>query len=1343
MYNWIEVLDRFDGILETFNTKYGLSKGPQSESFGVSVILEGSPGFTSTELDEQAVGPEGDRELVESILTFSRLLLDKCGNRALYNSTDRLNDLLNTTSLSLLEHTLRLTIFLAHRYSERNITPNQAHSSFYNFDSDRIVKLASPFSTIASPSSQRSESSAIRESRKKDKALKSEAERRSSTFTDPDDFRALVSDPTIEGNVLAKQGTSDGRDWQSWATVKLVWSSSSAVTGGASGGARKQDNGSGTPSTPTPIRRQSSALSRTSPSTSASGMDNQNDASNSTKMSDKAGLQVIEYTGEELLGTDITSILRNIPAAVPAASRYELLHKLRVAYGLMTSTQSRRLLLHVHLLSLAILAYVCDEQEFPHKIFPADANPTSRIQLVQQIVSLLQDFNKSADSETIHLQTLSMECLNVLAHQRLFAADIIAALAPSSNHGLMLLLTQRGLADLHSDGDVTDNEIGDDWRDAVFSLPLAFITHGMHSVRQSETVVHPSLISAYASAMGLMTGKAMRVQLRILHFMRSFFHHFKDGLQILSDNRVFEAACQLLEKISQSALDRLRDDQGIPKDFRTKITDYQIPYMHQLVIRSMIELVNAIVGFQGGHAERILRNLVDSPSLLNAFKLILSQIDGFGAHTWSEVVKAVVGFLHNEPTSYTVISEAGIVNILLGMVSDGYVQGSSERPSKVSATPSTRAFNVPPVADAIVNLSQAFGAICLTANGFETFRASNALEAFFQIFESPQHVKVIKDANTLAMLGSTFDELVRHHPPLKETVLSTVIIMVARVRNICRSRAWTIGAGPKLWINEEKTNPRVSGGAAALAVELVPQAENELITYKPLSLPNGQILELDGPALQLDESVAGTAKEIDTDELTVIDYARPAICFLMNFFENQSLCSAFMEAGASDLVLDFTTLPSLPPSEQTFAATNGIGHELPSVIHMMAETKPALILPAVVDRTLFACEEGLSDFINSNPVSGSCYFDPFIRRNQDQQEMQIDTGATDAVIAQGTKLVKGMTTVLLLVQVLSEIFNLPIYSTRASHNLLFMQVNIADLVSKLIHVLGALNAVCYREEIALQSTIPDTWLLPTRPENFSTGDEEVDKILSVLDPPTSDTGGPNPEDLSTASAERQETLKKEKQTTAYKNAQILRYLLIETPNSATEFFQRLGRGLVGKRRPESYGRQKALLVADSLAEAYLSQLQPKHLSIEVPTSDEAKRSRFGYLVVALSNVRGSLYDDSPSLGPSSSRQAFVIGALRRKGGLQRLTKIGTEFFDELKSCQMSQTMFSANAGLKICLDIFDDLISSKHIVDSNQATFLRNTDPSKQFYFNPSQLLLELRLESLPLTRKIWDSTLR
>jgi E3 ubiquitin-protein ligase HUWE1 len=164
VYHWIGVLNHFDEILNAVIEQYNLQDGPQTKSFGVEVLLNSFDLWrteqATPETEEERLasvkalgyGLDGDRELVESILTFSQLLQEKCGNRSLYNSSDRLSCFLNTTSDALLITTLRLALTLAQRYHARQRTANSQHlqqsllAAHYNIDLEKVQKLASPFS---------------------------------------------------------------------------------------------------------------------------------------------------------------------------------------------------------------------------------------------------------------------------------------------------------------------------------------------------------------------------------------------------------------------------------------------------------------------------------------------------------------------------------------------------------------------------------------------------------------------------------------------------------------------------------------------------------------------------------------------------------------------------------------------------------------------------------------------------------------------------------------------------------------------------------------------------------------------------------------------------------------------------------------------------------------------------------------------------------------------------------------------------------------------------------------------------------------------------------------------
>ena len=1341
--NWIEPLDRFDSILQSFNSRYGLDNGPQMVPFGSSLLIEGSPGMDGKALNERGFGLEGDRELVEAILVFSKLLVEKCANRAVYNSTDRLNDLLNTSSLSLLHNTLRITFFLAQRYG--GMRPPTHTPKFYDFDHDRLQQVAAPLGHSPSPfaTAKRGLTSPVK-TKSKEKLQPGSKARRGSAAVNPNDLRSLCRDTTQHGDRGKSSTAAPDRDWIAWAHIRVSWTPSESEPTPTPAAALPSSD---LPSTPTPVSQGSSALRSANSSSSSNEPGSKTHSATDTANSN---MKYIDLSPSDLIGGSVETILReNQPDDMPAKARYELLHQLRVAYGLITSTKSRKELLAVRLLSIASLANVLNEPELSLKLFSIE-KPQD---FVKQLVSLLHDTKKSQPGVSMYLQTLAMETMAFLAHSKSFASEISAALGAGSSQGLLSQLIQKGLSDIAIENDSTDNVAGDDWRDAIFSMPRTLIeVTGQHG-RTSEAVIAASFISSYLTGFCVTTGKAMRVHLRMLDFIKTFFHHFKDGLAALLGTNAFEVIGNLLGKLVASAWDLLNTGDGIAAQQKTRATDYEIPYMHQQIIRSIIDMINDISHHQGAQADRVLRNLVDSQALLRAFRIIVDHLAAFGAHTWSEVIKGLCGFLHNEPTSYSVIFEAGIIQSILKTVNPQQDLPQSAPTNggtkSIFSAPENRPQGIPPVIDAIVNVSQVFGAICLTNAGFDLFKSSGALEKFFEIFESPAHVKVLGDPNILALLGSTFDELVRHHPNLKNPVLSAVMVMLARVRHISRFLSVSFGAGAKLWLGVDgELVP--CGGRDALSMEILPPLPtnmDEASSQRKIDLPNGHTLILENELLP-PSTVRGTPSDKDNHALTATDWARPAVGFLMTFFEHQSHCSNFLEYGGCDLVLDFITLPSLPIASQPYDRNGSFFLELASAVHMMAECKPQIVLPALVDRARFACAE-LRHFCQHQPTNWSCYFGPLVKASARMAETgkSPNTELTD-IEMNGTHVIRSMMAVFCTAQVLSEIFHTPIYNQRHMQNVLFGTVNLEDVFADIVKMMGAISAACCREDVALQRSIPESWISSTRPEHHSTGNDEVDKLLNVRDSTPRLTGQSTPErgDAAPISKPENANLAQDKLTSSFKNVQTLRFLLIETPSAIRDFLCRLGRNIVARRRPDTFAKQKTSMVADALASAYLTQLQPDFLGhIEGRDGvDEDAEPRFTYFVLALDNVRRSFDDDSSSAsGPITThaiRQGFVVEAFRKAGGLKTLTTIGTEFFDRLKSCKVEHAIFSANTGLKICLDILGDLTDSKCVMDSAQSNSMKTTDPSRPYHFVPAQLLLNLRMEALPLTRLIWES---
>lgn len=278
LYHWIPLLNRFDSILEQFNQEYGLSGGPQTRPFGRILLTRGVAGENATgvvvgasteELDRLDFGWDGDRHLVDSLLGFSRMLLENCGNRSLYNSSDRLGDILNTTDLSLLASALHLAVRLAQRYhaSRQRGSNNNQHmnnallASHYNIDLEKVQKLANAFvkplpqtpTGVELPSSPGPNPSA----KGKEKAQPS-----SSNSIHPSDMLALATDESSITNGSAMQDATEEAArqgfWEDWGRVSMRYYHTSDPSRDDK---KPRTTASVSSLTPTPVRRPS-GLSR-------------------------------------------------------------------------------------------------------------------------------------------------------------------------------------------------------------------------------------------------------------------------------------------------------------------------------------------------------------------------------------------------------------------------------------------------------------------------------------------------------------------------------------------------------------------------------------------------------------------------------------------------------------------------------------------------------------------------------------------------------------------------------------------------------------------------------------------------------------------------------------------------------------------------------------------------------------------------------------------------------------------------------------------------------------------------------------------------------------------------
>ncbi|KAL8934769.1 MAG: hypothetical protein Q9211_005055, partial [Gyalolechia sp. 1 TL-2023] len=1397
LYHWIPLLNRFDLILEQFNREYGLHNGPQTAPFGRNLLEKGvtedgkdaSVVITSQdELDNLGFAQDGDRELALTILSFSRDLMESCGNRSLYSSSDRLGDLLNTTDLSLLANALQLAVRLAQRYhaSRQRGTSASQHlnnallASHYNIDLEKVQRLANPFSksgptTIESPL----DVNGTPTGKGKERQL-STSHGQPLNSVQPSDLLAIASEQGPKPNGISDKKPSNVSEsnksiWEEWGSVHMRYYQPLPTS---------QENAKiTTPTTPTPTRRPSN-LSRSSRPPNAEDLSEAPATASTSKVEEasQGGMKSLDISLSKISTTPVADILGETLPNLPKDHQYDLLTRLRVAHAMTASLTTRQELLIVRLLALTNLAYIYPDATFQQKILQQDSDEPRRLQLAYQLTELLQHPRNGTFGIPLRLQAVALQALESLTKHKSRGPDVCAALNINVNHGVLLQTLRKAAAEMAIEGAEDEHDADrEEWREALFSLLDALPSS---SPRTGETLIGAGLLDILIEMLNLRTGKAERHHHKVLTFLNTVVNSMRDAFQTFANAKGLDTISNLVAFEVSSSMDHARNNQGIPMEYRNQVIDYQIPYFQQQTLRWLFKFVNHMMSHGGGNFDRLLRNLIDSPQLLRGLKTVITNSSIFGSSVWSGAVNILISFIHNEPTSYGIIAEAGLSKGFLESVSSEPISDtkatdenedastSSENPptetasdrtpsppglpkqtaaEETRASPAQRPYplarGILPATDAIVTIPQAFGAICLNNAGLNLFLRSPALDRFFEIFESPEHIKSMTGESGLPrLLGTSFDELVRHYPQLKRPVMQAIILMIRRVSNLCKERASKRGLGAKLWIDTENGRPEVAGGLPALKASPQETGSQEPRQDIDVVMEDANVVGQDRSALDHFDRFLTDTK---ADE-TTSTYIGTAMKFLGGFFENSNVCSAFIDAGGAQLVLEFATLPSVQYDFNNHSAS----HETARVIHMLVEQKPHLVMPSLLRLTQEALDvlEPLCDYADS-----SAFFAKYTNPDQTVSE------DLDLSPASGTLVMKHLVAVHTLCNVLCEVFSSPIYNARSSHTI-FTQVNLTDMYVKLIRSFGKLHRTCVWEDILLQNAMPDSWKEATKVKGYRTGSQEADDIFSLLAqgvPPVDDDGASqdttpqgngNGQIATAASAtatnkqRRQSSIRMDENTPQFQNVRALRYLLSQLPASITPFLQGLGKALIAKRRPDMYARQSAHMIADAMSTATLEQLK-----FTAPKESSNVKDRQSYWIVILTSL-GQLLIEGPVDHPSPHCLTLVLQAFKSAGGLDEIKSLLEIFVDEAK-IQLSSPnkkdltdgplrLATAYGGIRMILNLYTQITAPKAVVDSPQTTAMQSNDRDRgmPFYFHPPQFLVELRMAILPVVRSIWDS---
>jgi E3 ubiquitin-protein ligase HUWE1 len=1427
LYHWIPLLNRFDGILEDFCKVYGLHDGPQTRDFTCEMLERHRE--ASRNLEELGYAKDGDRELVESVLNFSRLLLENCGNRTIYSSSHFLSDLLNSTSLSLVVATLQIGTQLAQRFQasfKKLPSPYRNFSGLlaihYNINLDRVQQLAQPFVRTSVSTQDLAPKTPVTPSAKgKDKAYFDTPVANKTTIQTiyANDLVSLVKGGSIPRSSPHKstvtgpaQSTSTDQDWKEWGNVRISYYDNQSHVQEVPGTADSLASTSAPmPTTPTPIRRsstlghqhghRSSRLSNSNSEESPSPMVRPSVIP--TEDAPSSGPKIVEITQSQVATSPIHELLKEHMAELPTDSKYELLTKLRVAKALTSSVETRRQILAVRILAITNLAYIHLEPTFLEKVMKQDNDEPRRLQLIYQLADMIHPPAEGHDGIPRSLQTIALSGLDALAHYQSKSPDICTALNTNVNHGVLLYIVRKAVAEMEFDEPGDKLTERDEWRSAVFSL----LSNVATLPRAGSEMVTAGLVPILIDVLKLRTGVAERNYPMILDFLDAFIHNVRDAFQILVGADGLDAISNLIIHEVKSASEVAKAGNGLRPEYRSSSIDYQIPYYKQQSIKWLFKFIHHMMttaGGYGGNFERLLRNLIDSPELLASLREIISDAQCFGSTVWTNAVRILNDFINNEPTSFAVIAEAGLSRAVLEAVTGSEIKMPEESKDTHTQTESTDDANSPvhtddgsstvsaslmadettphpptsemleaprdgplarsiiPSAEAITIIPATFSAICLNSSGMRMFQASTALQSFFEVFESPKHVQCMaSDPNLASNLGATFDELIRHHPPLKTAIINATVDMVARVVHLCQKMLAAEDVGAKLLATD-------LNGQAAVGDDSAQTDLSESSKSKGKERASTEVdMEMTEVPCDGEESVKAQAELLKTANADPIPYVHVVAMFLATMFSNSSVRIAFLEKGGAELVLDLAELPTLPAN----FAEERASRTLHSVISLLVEQKPHQVLPSLVKRA-----QAAADVLTPLTRHKGCdsYFAPFLS----SEPLRTEDPAIADQIANGTRLVKAFVNFNSLTTALQLCFQTPLYNHRSSTHS-FHSVNLTDYYINFVKSLGPLLAVATRESFFLTrgTLVPTYWKHAARVKDVArisnsdiredlAGIESSDITVDALSGAVAvaGEGGISSNTASTQSEERPSTTapenqimtKKEREGPRFKNFKTLRHVLAKMPPTINLFLQGLGRILITKRSNDPYQRQNQIPIAEAIAETIILQLS--HFS------NDSTIENYNYWIVMFQTVKDILVFANRGAERPFEVITVVLQAFKERGGFEILNNLLIEFSkditkhasmtsedkEKIPSADLLKLGLKSNiaaVGIKHILYVYYILVTGKNISEAPQTAAMnsrgeRDRDRTRSENFSVGQLVVELRMAVLPTVRQLWESDL-
>ncbi|KAG9000508.1 hypothetical protein FRB94_005396 [Tulasnella sp. JGI-2019a] len=946
---------------------------------------------------------------------------------------------------------------------------------------------------------------------------------------------------------------------------------------------------------------------------------------------------------------------------IPEDERFELLCRIRVTKALAPGhEEEREKLLVARLLSIAIYAHTHSESSAMNTLFLYDP------ELVNHIGELVQP-----DRDIPYpVQVAALTVLDALGRYRFKISEVLSAVNAGVSHGTLLSSLRKTVALLQD----SESSVPLEFVEALLSLFMLLTS----SPGGGPAIVGAGLIPLIIQILDVKTPSRLTAVSKTTVLLDNVLYGYGNAFQVFCNNGGVDVLIGRIAAEVDLGIEAHKDD---AETGSAAATYGRLPYARSSFLKHLMRSMHRMM--QASGASEGLRTLIDS-SLPKSVKKIMEYRVTFGPPIYSIAINLMSLFVHNEPSTLTVLQEMNLPSVFYDAVESG----------------------IEPALEVISALPNAIGALCLNTAGEAQLAARmRVIPSIFETFTSEAHLKVLGEKENAIVVGTALDELIRHHPSLKAQVFEGVLVMFQRIEDI--GNTWTPPPGDE---SQYVISSPIGAGSLAAPTSVVDSLdEMDVVEDAPAAAPSANDPDAEAAEESKDDpSVKG-------DRNIVTDFIDVAAKILEGLFQYGPHCRDFVITyNGLERLGRLLSLPALPIRFSDSEAADS----LLQIFRTMAElnTKETL--------------SGLAKIVRSALDDTKNFWDTM---DVESRMSQMITSASDDTLVNVN--FRKVVTLAIAITVYSDTYQTLAYSHTRGTSTVLQVLNGTEAPDILTDIGKAHRAFCWEKVVLIHAQQTEKADVKEMPSGLT--DEQGSSTALA-----SDAGGATQaagEDLSKLI--NQDSSMGDGKSDG--RSDVVKYLVDHITWSLTPFFQAIAKLVIPSRRGTT-DATRALCSAVALRIARILSEHCKWKGSPNVKSTFAYNSLVVNLITALLRDERTPAQSFHTLLLVTFKRLGGLDAVVSFGeGAAAYVDSTTSTPFEERSLRTNAELGYSYGLIDIVVHLLGLLVDARPLLESTHTPLLvtRDKDVRDPAFFEPHDFLVQMRLTTLPFLRRLWEST--